>query len=385
MLDVFFGGLLFHPAALDYSDETCSHGCAYCFANINKAYREGDLSGAIKRLWRKDDTTLTGRLIREGYPICVSNRTDGFARNNIRNTRALFQHLAEKDNGVFIQTKGGEGIGEIIESLPRKPVIYISITMLDDDLAKTVEPAAPTPSTRLALARHFIERGYVVVAAINPCNKSWLPPDHFAELHRRFAEAGVRNVVIEMLDMGTMRMRKLSEGRVVRLVNAKSTIGQEDRQYVRDCTHALVAAGFAVAKKGMPYSSDFYTPVEAALGKVMPSLQTWINSLFERGPGPVTADHFLAWAARHIDLDTPVRGNALRGYLLRNGFETWKAHQRVDTFRDLMRVAWNDPKTHIGVQNHSLIQPHRENHLPVQDDQGNAVLFFNPPTQRGGD
>lgn len=379
MLDVFFGGLLFHPAAMDYSDETCSHGCAYCFANINKAYREGDLQGAIRRLYRQDDTTLIGRLLREGYPICISNRTDGFAKNNLRNTRALFTHLAERENGVFIQTKGGDGIGEIIETLPKKPVIYISITMLDDDLAKTVEPAAPLPSQRLALAKHFIERGYVVIAAINPCNKSWLPPDHFSELHRRFAGAGICNVVIEMLDMSTMRQKKLTTGRRIRLVNAADSIGAEDRQYVRDCTGELVAAGFHVAKKGMPFRSEFYTPIEAALGKVMPSMQTFINELFDRQAAEVTFADFLGWVAKYLDVDVPVRGNALRGYLLRNGFETWKAHQRVDTFRDLMRVAWNDPKTHVGVQNHSLLRPAQDGEKIVRDADGNAILLFNQP------
>lgn len=380
MLDVFFGGLLFHPAALDYSDETCSHGCAYCFANINKAYREGDLEGAIRRLWRKDDTTLTGWLLREGYPICVSNRTDGFAANNLRNTRALFTHLAERENGVFIQTKGGDGIGEIIEMLPKKPVIYISITMLDDDLAKTVEKNAPLPSARLALARHFIERGYTVVAAINPCNKSWLPPDHFRELHRRFAEAGVKNVVIEMLDMGTMRLRKIGEARQIRLVKATDTIGADDRQYVRECTGALVAAGFQVAKKGMPWASEFYTPVEATLGKVMPSLQTFINQLYARQATEVRYAEFIEWVGRHLAVDVPVRGNALRGYLLRNGFDTWKAHQRVDTFRELMNIAWNDPKTHIGLQNHALLTTVKDNGIPARDADGNVILMFNQPT-----
>lgn len=381
MLDVFYGGLLFHPAALDYSDETCSHGCAYCFANINKAYREGDLAGAIRKLWKQDDTTLTGWLLRQGYPICVSNRTDAFARNNVRNTRALFQHLAERDNGIFIQTKGGDGIGEIIESLPRKPVIYLSITMADDDLAKTVEPAAPLPSERLALARHFIERGFVVIAAINPCSKTWLPPDHFPVLMERIRAAGVGHVVIEMLDMGPARMRKIGEARKARLGQAPATLGREDRAYVRECTGQLVDAGFHVAKKGMPWRSEFYTAVEGALGRTMPSLQTFINRAIDNRAERLTFDEFAAWFGVYVDLDVPVRGNALRGYLLRNGFETWKTHQRVDTFRELVRIAWNDPKTHVGVQNHFRIAPVLEGGVPLRDADGNAVLMFNQPTE----
>lgn len=377
MLEPFFGGLLFHPAALDYSDETCSHGCAYCFANINKSYRDGDLKGAIKRLYAKNDTTLTGRLLRDGYPIVVSNRTDAFAKNNIRNTRALFHHLAERENGIFIQTKGGDGIGEVIESLPRKPVVYISITMLDDDLAKKVEPAAPSPTERLALARYFVERGYVVIAAINPCNKRWLPPDQFTELLGKFREVGVRHTVIEVLDMSTMRMRKLSEGRKIRLVNATETIGKEDLQYVRERTAEMIQSGFRVAKKGQPFHSDFYIDVEAALGRCMPSLQVFVNECFARDAHELHFPEFIDFISRYIDVDVPVRGNALRGYLLRTGFETWKDNQRVDTYRDLFRVSWNDARSHASVQNHSLLTRAMDGALPATDSTGDAILLFN--------
>lgn len=88
-IEVFWGGFLFHPAALDYADETCSHGCAYCFANINKSYREGNVTSAIKALYR-DSETFAGWLLKNSYPICTSNKTDCFAKNNLRNTRALF-------------------------------------------------------------------------------------------------------------------------------------------------------------------------------------------------------------------------------------------------------------------------------------------------------
>lgn len=39
MLERFIGAYLFQPAAFDYSTDTCRNGCAYCFANINKATR----------------------------------------------------------------------------------------------------------------------------------------------------------------------------------------------------------------------------------------------------------------------------------------------------------------------------------------------------------
>lgn len=379
MLDVFFGGLGFHPAALDYSDETCSHGCAYCFANINKAYREGNLTGAIKKFYAKNDTTLVGWLLRQGYPICVSNRTDAFAKNNVRNTRALFTHLAERDNGIFIQTKGGEGIGEIIETLPKKPVIYTSITMIDDDLAKTVEPAAPLPSKRIEQARYFVDRGYIVIAAINPCSMTWLPPEDFDRLIVQFREAGIKRVVIEMLDMSPSRMRAISTGRKTRLGDAPQTIGKTDRQYVRECTAKLIEAGFMVAKKGMPYRSDFYVEVDKQLGRVMPSYQTFVNELAARRAEEVCFADFLEFWARHLDVDAEIRANALRGYLLRTGFQVWKDNQTVPTYRHLAAVCWNDKRNHASIQNHILLSRAEVNGIPTLDDDGNAVLRFSQP------
>lgn len=382
-IEVFWGGLLFHPAALDYADETCSHGCAYCFANINKTYREGNVASAIKALYRTDGDTITSWFMRQGYPICMSNKTDCFAKNNLRNTKAFFTHLAESGNPVFIQTKGGDGIGELVESLPKKPVIYLSITMLDDEMAKKVEPGAPLPSERLAIARHFVERGYVVIAAINPCNKTWLPKADFEALTGKFREAGVRHVVIEVFDMSDSRLRKINAARKDRMSEGMTTRGKDDRQYVRECTEYLVAAGFLVAKKGMPFASDFYTEVEAALGKVMPSLQPFVNECVARGESEVRFERFAEYVGRYLPLDVTIRGNALRGYLLRSGFDAWKDNKQVDTFRQLIEIAWDDPRCYASLQHHSLFSAQKVGEFFAKDAEGRKILSFNQP-QKGG-
>lgn len=384
MIEPFWGGLLFHPAALDYADETCSHGCAYCFANINKEYRDGNVKSAINVLYKTEGGGFTSWLLQHGYPICTSNKTDCFAKNNLRNTRAFYTHLAENGNPVFVQTKGGEGIGEIIESLPKKPVIYISITMADDDKAKKVEPGAPSPTERLAIARHFIERGYVVIAAINPCSKTWLPHEDFLVLMGKFKEIGIRHVVVEVLDMSPTRMRKINQARKNMMAEATDTIGKDDLAYVRRITGELVAAGFLVAKKGMPWASDFYVDVEAALGKCMPSLQPYINALLARGPGEVRFQEYADYVGRYLPLDTPIKSNALRGYLLRSGFLTWKDNPQVDTFRQLLAITWNDKRCYSSIQLHSLFDTLNDAGKPARDEDGNLILEFSTSPKKGG-
>lgn len=383
MIEVFWGGFLFHPAALDYADETCSHGCAYCFANINKEYREGNVTSAIKALYRTGSDTLQGWMLRNGYPICTSNKTDCFAKNNLRNAKAFYSHLAETGTPVFIQTKGGDGMGEIVESLPKKPVIYISITMLNDETAKRVEPAAPSPTERIALARYFVERGYIVIAAINPCSKTWLPREDFVKLCDEFKRVGVRHVAIEMLGMSPTRLRKINSARKDRMADAMDTVGKDDRQYVRECTEYLVQQGFLVAKKGMPWASDFYAEIEAALGKCMPSLQPFVNECLERGPGEVRFDQFAEYVGRYIPLDQAIKSNALRGYLLRADFDTWKAHPRIDTWRDLLVVMWDNHKCDTSIQRHSLFAPAMDGESYALDETGLKILLFNQPKKGG--
>lgn len=383
MIEPFWGGLLFHPAGLDYADETCSHGCAYCFANIGRSTRDGNVASAIKALYRNNENTFTNWLLKNGYPIVTSNQTDCFAKNNLRNTRAFYTHLAELGTPVFVQTKGGEGVGEIIESLPKKPVIYISITMLNEDTAKRIERNAPLPSERLEMARYFIERGYVVIAAINPCSKTWLPREDFVALCEKFKQAGVRHVVIEVLSMSPTRLRKINEARKVRMSTALSTVGNEDKQYVRECTEYLVQQGFLVEKKGMPFASDFYAEIEAALGKSMPSLQPFVNACFERGAETVTFGEFAEYISRYLPLDVEIKSNALRGYLIRADFAAWKDNKRVDTFRDLMRATWNDRRLKTSIQRHSLFAPLMDGERAVLDSSGNKILLFNQPKKGG--
>jgi hypothetical protein len=258
--------------------------------------------------------------------------------------------------------------------MPKKPVIYISITMMNEETAKFVEVNAPRPAERLRTAQYFIERGYVVVGAINPCNRNWLPPDDFDALMMEFKRVGIRCVVIEMLDMSDARMRKLSAGRTKHLGDGVETRGAEDRQYVRECTAKLVKAGFEVAKKGMPFRSEFYTEVEAALGKTMPSLQPFVNDCMDRGATEVEFAEFIEYISRYIEVDVPMQGNALRGYILRNGFVVWKENQRVTTLRDLMRVVWGTHNHHLAICNHTLFQPGVD-----VDDDGLPVLLFNQP------
>lgn len=378
MLERFIGAYLFQPAAFDYSTDTCRNGCAYCFANINKVERCGNLLGAVKKLYKKEPATYDDFLLRDGYPICVSNRTDPFTERNRRDTIALCRHLANIPNGVYLQTKCGPGMDEAIDILgDKKPVVYITVTTIRDEIAAVLEPGAPPPSERLRIAKDLHRRGYLVFVAVNPCAEQWMPRNDLETLVSELKGAGMRHMVIEMLDMSRNRIKVLPPSMRSRIGEAAlaDCVSGRVRQYVRECTQYLVGAGMVVCKKGMPFRSTFFDDIKARLGKTMPTIQDFVNYCFDTkgDAGAVMFSEFdnVIRGGRGGVFDMAFKGSAIRDYLLRAGFVSWKAHQSVPTHRDLLRIVWNDPRHRISIQKHCLFRP-----TPRTDEEGNVVLYF---------
>lgn len=384
MLERFIGAYLFQPAALDYSSDTCRNGCAYCFANINQAEREGNLKGAVNKFYKKEVKSYDDMLLRDGYPICISNRSDPFTERNWRDTVALSQHLVNIPNGIYIQTKCGPGMDEALDILgDKKPVIYITVTTIRDDISRVLEPNAPLPSERLRIAADLHRRGYLVLIAVNPCAEQWMPREDLEALCVQLKAAGIRHVVIECLDMSRNRIKILPQSRIDRIGAA----ALEDcrtgrvRGYVRECTEYLIKTRMIVCKKGMPFRSSIFDDIKARLGKTMPVMQDFVNYCIDnRKGGAVTFDEFdkVIRGGRGGVFDVSIQGSSIRDYLLRAGFVSWKANQKVPTHRDLLRIVWNDPRHRISIQKHCLFSL-----TDKKDPEGNAVLWFDGKADLG--
>jgi DNA repair photolyase len=384
MLERFIGAYLFQPAAFDYSSDTCRNGCAYCFANINQANREGNLQGAIKKFYKQEIKTYDDMLLRDGYPICVSNRSDPFTPQNWRDTLALCKHLINIPNGVYLQTKCGPGMDEALDIMgDKKPVVYITVTTIRDEIAAVLEPNAPPPSERLRIAKDLHRRGYLVLIAVNPCAEQWMPRADFETLCADLKASGIRHIVIEMLDMSRNRLKILPKSRIDRMGAAALDDCRTGRVrgYVRECTEYLVKQGFEVCKKGMPFRTSFFDDINARLGKTMPVMQDFVNHCIDnRKTGPVTFAEFdqVIRQGRGGVFDVSIHGSSIRDYLLRAGFVSWKANQHVPTHRDLLRIVWNDPRHKISLQKHCLFRL-----TDKKDPEGNAVLWFDGKADLG--
>ena len=140
----------------------CEHGCIYCYARPSHAYL--GLSSGVDfetRLFFKPDAArlLRAELAKPGYrvsAIAMGTNTDPYqpAERKLGVTRAILEVLAEHGHPFTIVTKSALVLRDldIIAPMAARKLckIFLSVTTLDRDLARAMEPRASTPARRLA-------------------------------------------------------------------------------------------------------------------------------------------------------------------------------------------------------------------------------------------
>src|SRR5690348_2227889 len=158
----------------------CEHGCIYCFARPTHAYL--DLSPGIDfetKLYAKPDAAdlLRAELAKPGYrcdPIALGTNTDPYQpiEREWRITRSLLELLAAHEHPFTIVTKSAlvERDIDIIAPMAAKRMarVFLSITTLDRDLARRMEPRAAAPHRRLQALKTLSDAGIPVGVMVAP-------------------------------------------------------------------------------------------------------------------------------------------------------------------------------------------------------------------------
>ncbi len=182
----------------------CEHGCIYCFARPSHGFL-GLSSGQDfeTHLFAKPDAPvlLARELRRSGY-VCrvmaLGTNTDPYQpiERTRRITRGILEVLSDFNHPVAIVTKGTLVCRDIDILAPMAARglarVHVSITTLDRDLARRLEPRAPTSARRLAAIAALAEAGVpvgVMVAPIIPA----LTDDGFERVLEAAAGAGARS------------------------------------------------------------------------------------------------------------------------------------------------------------------------------------------------
>ena len=161
----------------------CEHGCVYCFARPTHAYL--GLSPGLDfetRLFYKSDAAalLRRELARPAYrcaPVALGINTDAYQplERRLGITRQILEVLREHAHPVTLVTKSAliERDLDLLAELARDDLVQVmvSITTLDRELARTLEPRAAAPQRRLETLRRLNEAGVpagVLVAPLIP-------------------------------------------------------------------------------------------------------------------------------------------------------------------------------------------------------------------------
>ncbi len=158
----------------------CEHGCIYCFARPTHAFH--DLSPGLdfeSRLFAKADAAklLRAEIAKRGYtaaPLAIGTNTDGYQpiEREWGITRSVIEVLAETRHPLLITTKSDRLLRDIglLAKMARDNLVgvAISVTTLDPQVARTLEPRAPHPRRRLAAIRQLIDAGVPTQINISP-------------------------------------------------------------------------------------------------------------------------------------------------------------------------------------------------------------------------
>lgn len=158
----------------------CEHGCIYCYARPSHAYL--NLSPGMDfetKLFAKPDAAklLRAELAKPNYqcsPIALGSNTDPYQpiEREWKITRQILEVLAECRHPLSIVTKSAliERDLDLLARLARDDLVqvYISVTTLDAELARKLEPRASSPRRRLQAIQRLNQAGVPCGAMVAP-------------------------------------------------------------------------------------------------------------------------------------------------------------------------------------------------------------------------
>jgi DNA repair photolyase len=149
----------------------CEHGCIYCYARTTHAYL--DLSPGRDfetQIYYKPNAVelLRAELARPDYavsPIALGTNTDPYqpVERKLGITRGILELLLELKHPLTIVTKSGAVLRDLdlLEKLAADGLatVHVSVTTLDDELKRRLEPRTAGPKERLHVLRELSAHG----------------------------------------------------------------------------------------------------------------------------------------------------------------------------------------------------------------------------------
>jgi DNA repair photolyase len=139
----------------------CEHGCIYCYARPTHAYLgySPGLDFETRLIFKPDVAELLEKELRKpnytARTLALGSNTDPYqpVERTLKLTRSVLEVLDRYNHPVGIVTKSAGVLRDldILGSMAQRNLVrvYVSVTTLDPQLARVMEPRAATPARRL--------------------------------------------------------------------------------------------------------------------------------------------------------------------------------------------------------------------------------------------
>lgn len=394
MIYPYVGDILVSPVPLQLSFNWCSHACSYCFANLNNSTRSFDLKefqSQLKGIY--SNNSLPSTLLREKYPVIISNLVDPFATSNYAIAVPVIETLSQMGIPITIQTRGGRGVGDVLSFLP-KSVWYISIPMLRDEIRARVEPAAPSIQSRLDLIDQIKAAGHEVVVGVNPTLSDFLPDKDGFQLLDILKSKGVYGIWVAALHLNTKQMKimpdrdkqRLGEAIIDKGLRNARSLQQSCYNFIDELKNYSLSLGMPVEGLFDGDKNDFFRPFYSIYNKAFPSINNFINWCHE-----TKAENEQVY---YHEFEKVMMPGFLKGAFNISPYMRCMSQKLDDdvrssigykqTFQWLLRLCWNEPRMKRTLERFWTfavsVNYDGKTMNYNYDDDGNYIYHFNKQT-----
>lgn len=174
----------FHRFEIDTYGRGCLHNCAYCYAksylHVRKYWNEPipfpidivNIRKAFYTVFETDKRSKYRELLERRIPLRIGSMSDSFMwlDKQFRVTHELMKILSFYKYPSLVFTRSDliaeEDYIEVMD--PTITQIQFSLSSINEDLTRKMEPGAPTPVRRLEALQKLNESGFQTVVRINP-------------------------------------------------------------------------------------------------------------------------------------------------------------------------------------------------------------------------